>query len=267
MICFPNAKINLGLNITSKRSDGYHNIDSCFYPVQWRDVLEIIPSKTLKFTSSGIPIPGNEENNLCLEAYRVLAKQFNIAPVHIHLHKVIPIGAGLGGGSADGAFALKMLNDIYQLSLSVAALETFASQLGSDCPFFITNQPRHVTGTGNVFHNIKTALSRNHLVIIKPDIHVSTAQAYSGIHPAHPTKNSAEIIENEAIDNWKDALTNDFEQSIFPTNPSIAKIKQQLYSQGAIYASMTGSGAAVYGIFEEDIEIVSEHPHVWKGPL
>lgn len=267
MISFPNAKINIGLNITDKRPDSYHNLESCFYPVQWRDILEIIPSKELKFTSSGISIPGNEEKNLCIQAYRILEKEYKIAPVHIHLHKLIPIGAGLGGGSADGAFALKMLNEICKLSLSIDELEAFASQLGSDCPFFIANQPRYVTGTGNIFHEMHIDLSGKHLIIIKPDIHLSTAEAYAGIHPQHPSENIKELIENNPISTWRDSLVNDFEKSVFPNHSKIAKVKQELYTRGAIFASMTGSGAAVYGIFNEGIDIAKEHSQIWKGSL
>ena len=267
MISFPNAKINIGLNITDKRPDGYHNIASCFYPVQWRDILEIIPAQELQFTSSGISIPGNEENNLCIEAYRILEKEYKIPPVRMHLHKVIPIGAGLGGGSSDGAFVLKMLNEIYKLSLSIDKLENFASQLGSDCPFFIANQPKYVTGTGNIFHKIDINISGKHLVIIKPDIHLSTAEAYAGIRPQHPSENIKDLIENNPISAWRDSLFNDFERSVFPNHPSITKVKQELYSQGAIYASMTGSGAAVYGIFDEDVDITTAYYQVWKGSL
>lgn len=251
MISFPNAKINIGLNITEKRPDGYHNLESCFYPIEWIDILEIVPSDSLSFSSSGISIPGNESSNLCLKAFDLLQKEHNIPPVNIHLHKVIPIGAGLGGGSSDGAFTLKMINEIFRLSLSINQLEAYAAELGSDCPFFIQNQPKFVTGTGDVFHEVKINLTGKHLIVIKPDLHVTTADAYREISPQHPLSNIKDVIENQSISTWKSCISNDFEQSIFRVHSSIAEIKKTLYKQGAVYASMTGSGAAVFGVFDK----------------
>ena len=267
MISFPNAKINIGLNITGKRPDGYHNLESCFYPVGWSDILEIIPSKTLHFSSTGFEIPRDGADNLCLTAYDLLKKHYDISPVDIHLHKIIPIGAGLGGGSSDGAFTLKMLDEIFELSLSLDQLEEYANQLGSDCPFFIQNQPKFVTGTGNVLQEIDINLSKKHLVIIKPNIHSSTTGAYNGIHPQRPSVNIKDIIEKQSITTWKATVLNDFEQSIFNEHPSIAKIKDLLYEKGSIYASMTGSGAAVYGLFDKKTDIESIHSVIWKGVL
>jgi 4-diphosphocytidyl-2-C-methyl-D-erythritol kinase len=267
LISFPNAKINLGLNITEKRPDGYHNLESCFYPIAWSDILEITPSKQLNFTSSGIMIPGDNNQNLCLKAYRLLNEDHSISPVDIHLHKNIPIGAGLGGGSSDGAFALIMLNTMFSLELSIEQLEEYASVLGSDCPFFVRNEVMFVTGTGNHFSPIDLDLSGKHIVIIKPDIHISTSEAYVGIVPTPSAINIKEEIEDQAIFHWKKNLSNDFEKSIFPNYPNIKKIKESLYKKGALYASMTGSGAAVFGIFESEIKIEEKNHAIWTSKL
>lgn len=253
MISFPNAKINLGLNILSKRPDGYHNLSSCFYPINWKDILEIIPAKKLKFTSSGVKIPGNITDNLCLKAYNLLYEDFQIPPVHIHLHKIIPIGAGLGGGSSDASFTLKMLSEIFNLSLSIGQLEKYASQLGSDCPFFINNKPTLVSGTGNQFKTTTLNLSGKFIVLIYPEIHISTKEAYSGITPSIPEQSINHIL-NGAIDNWQFQLKNDFENSVIAHYPEIISIKEKLLDNGAIYSSMTGSGSAVFGIFKKNID-------------
>ncbi|MEQ6121118.1 4-(cytidine 5'-diphospho)-2-C-methyl-D-erythritol kinase [Reichenbachiella sp. MALMAid0571] len=271
MISFPNAKINLGLNILSKREDGYHNISSCFYPVPWCDILEIIPSIDLKFTSSGIDIPGDKSNNLCIQAYNLFNKDFNIPGVHIHLHKIIPIGAGLGGGSSDCAFTLKMLNNLFQLNLSDDRLESYAGKLGSDCPFFIRNKPTLVSGTGDQFKPISLNLSGNTMVLVYPKIHISTREAYAGIKPMLPKQSITEIIDLP-ISKWKSLLTNDFENSLYKTHPDIKNIRQLLYEHGAVYASMTGSGSTVFGIFTNNVagnllDILSKKYIVWSKQL
>lgn len=253
MISFPNAKINIGLNITSRRPDGYHNIESCFYPIEWTDVLEIIPSEQLKFTTSGLSIPGSSDNNLCLKAYHLLKEKYNISDVHIHLHKVIPMGAGLGGGSANGAFTLKMLNDLFELNLSDQQLEDYAGKLGSDCPFFIKNKPVTVRGTGNIFSDAPVSLTGKHLLIKNPSIHISTQEAYANVTPAEPSSTLDSIL-TQPITNWKAQVKNDFEKSVFPNHPEISTLKDSLYQLGAIYASMTGSGSTVYGIFDKEIK-------------
>jgi len=258
MLSFPNAKINLGLNIVSKRADGYHNLESCFYPIPWNDVLEIIPSSELKFTSTGLEIPGNIESNLCVKAYQLLVDSYAIKPVHIHLHKVIPMGAGLGGGSADGAFTLSMLNEIFELKLSVSKLEELAGQLGSDCPFFIKNKPVYATGTGTTFESVNLNLAGKYLALKNPGIHVGTKEAYAGITPKPSSKAIPDIIHSE-IGLWKNQLHNDFEDSIFPNHPEIAQIKTDLYHKGALYASMTGSGSTVYGVFDECPQISTDY--------
>lgn len=267
MITFPNAKINIGLNITEKRADGFHNIVSCFYPVGWKDALEIIPSNELSFTSSGISIPGNGNDNLCLQAYKLLKKDFDISPVSIHLHKNIPIGAGLGGGSADCAFTIKMLNEMFSLNLSVQQMENYAAQLGSDCPFFIENKPMFVTGRGEVFSPLNISLKDKYIVLVNPQIHISTKEAYSGVIPKQPEKPLESYLLKDITD-WKGNIKNDFEDSILPNHPKIETLKEQFYNEGALYASMTGSGSSVFGIFEEEPSIDFEEGLVdWKGRL
>lgn len=254
MIAFPNAKINIGLNIVEKRQDGFHNIESVFYPIfDVIDVLEIIPlnkNEPTQFSSSGIPIPGNANTNLCLKAYYLLKEAFNIQPVAIHLHKLIPIGAGLGGGSSDAAFTLKLLNTIFNLNLSNQKLIFFAKQLGSDCAFFIENKPVFAFGKGDEFERVALNLSNYKIKIEYPNIHIGTAEAYSGITPKKAAFN-LKNIDNLSIDLWKENIKNDFEDSILNAHQPIAGLKKSFYKQGAIYASMTGSGSSVYGIFEK----------------
>lgn len=268
MVVFPNAKINLGLQITGKREDGYHNILSCFYPLPWCDILEIIESQQFKFESSGISIPGKPEDNLCVKAYQMLKKDFQLPPVHIYLHKQIPMGAGLGGGSADASFALKCLNELFHLFLDDSLLEDYALQLGSDCPFFISNQPVLASGRGEEFEPIALNLSGKYVVMVTPPVHISTAAAYAGIQPRQPEVSLKEILETQPIHLWKDCVINDFETSVFRQHPQIAEIKEKLYDLGAAYASMSGSGASVYGIFETETEIKNSFPDtytIWQG--
>lgn len=249
MISFPNAKINIGLNIVEKRADGFHNIESIFYPVlDIYDVLEVVKSDELVFNSTGITIPGDEKNNLCLKAYYLIKKDFGISPVQIHLHKVIPIGAGLGGGSSDAAFMLKTLNQLFELQLSNEQLITYAKHLGSDCAFFIENKPVYAFNKGDEFEAIQLDLSAYELKIEYPEIHIGTAEAYSGVHPQKSTIDLKQAIK-QPIDNWKEKIRNDFEKSIFQNHPKIEALKNKMYQNGAVYAAMTGSGSAVYGIF------------------
>lgn len=249
MITFPNAKINLGLNILEKRSDGYHNLESYFYPIPWHDSLEILESNTFSFKSYGLEIPGGS-TNLCIKAYDLLKEDFDLPPVDIHLLKGIPMGAGLGGGSADGAFTLRMLNNLFKLNLEREKLEAYALELGSDCPFFISNESHVATGRGEQFVTKGADLSGYFLAIINPGIHVSTKEAFDGIVPASH-KNSIETLIANPIHTWKDQLVNDFEQTIFPKHPEVEQLKNEMYDKGALYASMTGTGSTVYGIFEE----------------
>lgn len=253
MIIFPNCKINLGLHITRKRSDGYHDLETIFYPLPLFDVLEIIKAeKDLPFTVTGIPIPASGSGNICLRAYNLLKKDFPQIPhFEWHLHKVIPTGAGLGGGSADGAFAIKLINTYCNLGLSVEKMGHYALQLGSDCPFFIINKPSFACGRGEFLETIPLDLSAYKFVIVHPGIHISTANAFQRIIPGEPGISLKQIISSP-VDTWKQELKNDFEEPVFATHPEIKKIKEALYHAGAIYASLSGSGSAVYGIFKKE---------------
>ena len=253
MIVFPNCKINIGLNITEKRGDGFHNLESIFYPLPFSDVLEIIPDKINKqgnviFTVSGIPIPGKSEDNLCLKVYRLLEQKHKLPAVRMHLHKIIPTGAGLGGGSADSAFMLKALNELFELNFSTQQLVHYAQQLGSDCAFFIANQPVFAFHKGDEFESLDLDLSLYKIEVSYPNIHIGTAEAYAGITPTPSEINLKEVIQ-QPIENWKNSVKNDFENSIFPNHPEIKNAKEKMYQNGALYASMTGSGSAVFGIF------------------
>lgn len=248
MICFPNAKINLGLHITSKRKDGYHDIETCMVPIPINDALEMILSKKPVFEASGLNIPGEEKDNLILKAVKLLQKDFNDLPaLHIHLHKNIPMGAGLGGGSADGAFALTLMNTLFELHLEDWILEDYAAQLGSDCPFFIQNTPKIATGRGEILEPVDVDLKGNYIVLVKPPIHVGTKEAYAGVKPQAPKYPLKEVLKDK--NSWKEMLVNDFENSIFPQYPEIAEIKAKLYKMGAYYAAMSGSGSTVFGLF------------------
>ncbi len=265
MILFPNCKINLGLHILRKRSDGYHDIETFFYPFALTDALEIIPTtkvnnSSIHFTTSGIAVQGSVESNFCVKAYNLLKKDYpQLPPVSAHLHKVIPSGAGLGGGSSDAAFTIKALNEIGQLNLSKEKMATYALQLGSDCPFFLINKPCYATGQGEQLEEYSIDLSEYNIIIVNPGIHVDTGKAFSNITPAIPSTSLKEII-NQPIASWKNQLTNDFENSVFDIYKEIAEIKTELYNLGAIYASMSGSGSTVYGIFEKDKTIALSFP-------
>jgi 4-diphosphocytidyl-2-C-methyl-D-erythritol kinase len=250
MVSFPNAKINLGLHVTERRTDGYHNLETLFYPVGLTDALEILPSGEFSFQSSGISLDGDIENNLVVKAYRLLKKDFQLPAMKIYLHKVIPTGAGLGGGSSDAAFTLKMINAIFNLGLSRQQLENYAGRLGADCPFFIGNIPSLATGKGDLLMPAKIDLSPFHLVIVKPPVSVNTAIAYQGVTPKIPETSLNNII-NTPIESWQNSLFNDFEKSVFMQFSQIANLKRALYDLGAQYASMSGSGSAVFGIFRQ----------------
>lgn len=250
MISFPNAKINLGLHITSKRKDGYHEIETCMVPIPLFDALEMILDKKSTWNSTGLDIPGDSKDNLILKAEKLLRKDFPGLPnLNIHLHKNIPMGAGLGGGSADGAFALKLMNNLFDLHLDEFFLEEYAEQLGSDCPFFIENTPKIARGRGEILEPIELSLKGSYLVLINPGIHVGTKEAYAGITPAPPKVKLEEVLADRG--RWKAELVNDFESSIFKNHPEIAQIKDKMYESGAFYAAMSGSGSSVFGLFEE----------------
>ncbi len=247
---FPNAKINLGLNITEKRSDGFHSIESVFVPIPWSDELEIMESaSSTRFTSTGIPIPGSADDNLCLQAYYLLKTKYDLPEVTIHLKKNIPIGAGLGGGSADAAFVLKGLNSLFSLNITISELEGFARLLGSDCAFFIQNKPVLAIEKGDVFKEIDLDLSEYYIVLVYPNEHVSTQMAYAGVVPKQPDYNLTDRLSMPESD-WKEFVHNDFEPSIFGQLPNLKTIKTSLYEYGAFYAAMSGSGSTIFGLFK-----------------
>ncbi len=269
MIVFPNAKINLGLKIVSRRHDGYHNIETVFLPISFRDALEIIPASgnSSSISISGMEIPGNPAQNLCLKAWELLNRDFSIDPLDFHLYKNIPPGSGLGGGSSDAAFTLRMLRDYFQLAVSDDDMEVYARQLGSDCAFFIRNYPLFAEGKGDVFSNIHFKLKK-FIVLVIPPIHINTAEAYKLVIPGKNQGSLREILAGPS-NTWKDRLLNDFESPLIDKFPMIAKIKQVLYSAGAEYASMSGSGSAVFGLFNEEALNLPSLPDckVWKGQL
>lgn len=254
MIQFPNAKINLGLNIIRKRVDGFHDLETVFYPIALFDTLEFIESNNLKFEMSGISIPGNMDDNIILKAYHLLKKDFPQLPnINIHLLKNIPTGAGLGGGSADATFMLMALNKHFHLEITKQKMVEYAAQLGSDCPFFIHNQPCKAAGRGEVLDIIHLDLSAYQFVLVNPKIHVNTGWAFSQLTPHQPTKSSFKIIQ-QSIETWKEELVNDFEKPIFEAHPILSEIKNKLYQSGAIYASMSGSGSTIFGVFNKDLD-------------
>lgn len=251
MVFFPNCKINLGLKILRKREDGYHELETVFYPLPIKDVLEIVRSQETVFTASGLPIPGDPQTNLCLKAYTLLKKDYDqLPPVHVYLHKHIPMGAGLGGGSADGAAMLQLLNTTFHLQLPEGKLLEYAAQLGSDCPFFILNRPCLAGGRGEKLTPIELDLSRYSFAVIHPGVHISTAWAFSQCKPNAGGRSIAAIIR-QPIDTWREELVNDFEPPILRQYPELKTLKERLYDQGAIYASLTGSGSSFFGIFEK----------------
>lgn len=268
MICFPNAKINLGLNVVSKRLDGYHNIETIFYPIPVKDALEIVEAETLSFSQTGIQIDAPMEKNLVIKALNLLKTQYNIPPLEIHLLKTIPWGAGLGGGSADAAFMLKLLNDFCKLSIQPDELEETAASIGADCPFFIRNTPVFATGTGNIFEPVQLSLKGYHFCLIKPNVTVSTPEAYSLVTPVAPAVSLKEIV-NRPVSEWEDLMVNDFEKSVFTKHPVIRQIKETLYQTGAVYASMSGSGSSVFGLFEAPTQLKEQFADcfTWEGQL
>jgi 4-diphosphocytidyl-2-C-methyl-D-erythritol kinase len=274
MVFFPNAKINIGLNIVSKRTDAYHNIETIFFPVRLADVLEFLPSNIksgeipYEISFSGLDLDRDIDNNLCIKAYRLLANHFTLPSIKIHLHKIIPIGAGLGGGSSDAAFMIKYLNEAFKLNLSTVKMEEFATALGSDCAFFIQNKPVFATGRGNEFTAIDLNLEGHYLVLVYPNIHVSTFEAYSNVIPKKPEISMPSLV-HLPIEQWKNSIFNDFEKSVFARYPEIEKIKKKLYDEGALYASMSGSGSTVYAIFQKYIDLKTKFDNcfVWEEIL
>ncbi|MBO2009643.1 4-(cytidine 5'-diphospho)-2-C-methyl-D-erythritol kinase [Hymenobacter negativus] len=273
MLVFPNAKLNLGLYVTQRRPDGFHTLESVFLPLPWTDALEILPAPAGQATSltlTGRPIPGEPATNLCLRAYELLQADFpQLPPAQIYLHKIVPIGAGLGGGSADAAFALKATNELFGLNLSVEALESYARYLGSDCAFFIRNQPVLAVERGDVFEEISLRLAGTSCVVVYPNLHISTGEAYARITPQLPEHPLREALV-QPMSMWRNTVSNDFETALTPAHPVLAEIKQQFYAAGATYASMSGSGSAVYGLWENEQPPTLAWPAeytVWQGVL
>ena len=269
MICFPNAKVNLGLNIVSKRADGYHNLETIFYPIGLKDALEVIPSdktNSYRFFQTGIDIGGDAENNLVIKSLSMLRENRHIPGIDIHLLKTIPCGAGLGGGSSNAAFMIQLMNDTYSLEFSKEELHQFAVRLGADCAFFLTNKPAFASGIGDKLEEIEISLDKYFFVLVKPDISVSTREAYADIVPKQPEMSLKEIVKLP-IQEWRNYMYNDFETSIFKKHPAIAEIKQNLYDNGALYASMSGSGTSVYGFFDKKPALDFPNHFVWNNYL
>lgn len=282
MIGFPNAKINFGLRVRRKRSDAYHDIETLLFPVGLCDVLEIMESKTGKTTlrCTGLSIdlsptefvqasnPAAPIQNLVIRVYELLKKDFDLPPVYIHLHKAIPTGAGLGGGSSDCAFTLKMLDQLFKLGLSYEQQIDYVSQLGSDCAFFLENKPALASGRGEMLQAVTLDLKAYHICIVKPNIHIHTGQAYSWIKPSEPN-NSLQNIITKQVSDWKHLLLNDFETAVFKRYPEIKAMKEKFYLSGAVYAAMSGSGSAVFGIFEHEPDAIDlpKGYFKWKGEL
>ena len=258
MINFPIAKINLGLNVVEKRPDGYHNLETVFYPAPIKDALEVttmddqFPSDTdcdLKVTN--IHIEGDEQKNLVVRAYRLLKEDFPTLPrCHAHLRKGIPTQAGMGGGSSDCAYMIMLLNDLFHLGLSEQQMMDYAARLGADCAFFIKSRPCYAEGIGERLEDISLDLSEWYIGVVRPDIPVPTKEAFARIRPHYPQKNCREVVM-QPVETWKEDLINDFEESVFTVHPELAEVKQQLYNMGATYAAMSGSGSALFGLFKE----------------
>jgi 4-diphosphocytidyl-2-C-methyl-D-erythritol kinase len=255
MLLFPNAKVNLGLSVTEKRPDGFHNLQTVFYPVGLSDVLEFVPDPeaapgTMSLLLTGLSVEGDPGDNLCHKAYQLLCRDFDLPGISVHLHKAIPTGAGLGGGSSDAAYMLKGLSEYFGLNIDTPGLEEYASMLGSDCAFFIRNEPVYATGRGNLFKKIDLDLNHYYIFLIHPGIHIATAAAYAQVIPGVP-EITPEAIVRKPVTEWKSILKNDFESGVFRNYPQIKAIKEKHYEQGAVYASMSGSGSSVYGIYKE----------------
>lgn len=268
MITYPNAKINLGLNIQVKRPGGYHDIESVLYPVPLCDELGIIIADDNKFSfeSSGLNIGCDDTDNLCVKAYRLLLQHYNLPPVKMKLRKIIPSGAGLGGGSADAAFTLRMLNEIFNLRLENMEIKELAAKLGMDCPFFIDNIPSLATGRGDILSPVGVNLSDHTICIAVPAIHISTAGAFTGATPHTGEPSPAELIGFSPL-TWKGILKNQFEETLFPVYPILEGLKTSFYDSGALYASLSGSGSAVYGIFASPPKLKFEGIFYWEREL
>lgn len=263
MSVFPNAKINIGLYVTERRADGYHNLETVFYPIKLSDSLSITPNGLNRcyLTTHGLYIDCSAQDNLIIKTYLLFQERFHIGGVNIDFQKNIPMGAGLGGGSSDATFTAKELNRIFQLGLTTEELRSLIKPLGADCPFFIDNRPSYAEGIGDILTPIELSLKGYYLLLVKPNVHVSTAEAYRNIRPQSSGIHLPTLLQQTAIEDWKQLVRNDFEASVFPVHPELAHIKQALYEQGAIYAAMSGSGSTLFGIFKDmpDSTTFSEH--------
>lgn len=257
MLCFPNCKINIGLYVTRKRDDGYHDLDTVFYPLDKHDALEAVPAEARRLHMSGLPVAGNEQDNLVWKACELLKADYpdRVGTPDIYLYKAIPMGAGLGGGSADGAYMLQLLNELYTLGLDKAQLAKYALRLGSDCPFFIYNKPKYATGRGEIMTDIPIDLTAYSLQLVCPRVHVATGKAFAMLSPK-PAPYDLHRLHELPVSAWRQHISNDFEEPVFRMHPQLAVIKEQLYAQGAVYASMSGSGSAIYGIFPKERQAV-----------
>lgn len=255
MLSFPNCKINLGLAVTEKRADGFHNIETVFYPINWCDNLEIInnsENKAFDLTTSGISIDGPLENNLIYKAWKLVSQIKQLPNIKVHLHKNVPMGAGLGGGSSDAAFFINLLDSKFNLNLPIQQRVELASELGSDCAFFIRNKPVFAVGKGNEFSEINISLDQYYILVVHPNVHSNTKEAYEGLTPKKTPVSIRSIVESTPLKEWKDTLVNDFETSIFKKYPAIKELKEQMYNSGALYACISGSGSSVFGIFDSE---------------
>lgn len=269
MIYFPNCKINIGLNVVQKRDDGFHNIETLLYPIDVEDILEIRPNgkEETTLTLTGLPIKAHSSSdNLCIKAYNILKKDFPELPnVDIHLHKIIPMETGLGGGSSDAAFTLQLLNFVFELNLSLVQLDKYAQKLGSDCAFFIYNIPAYAYEKGNRLAPTTLSLRGKSILLIKPDISISTAQAYQGVVAKESEYDLLNIVESRPIVQWRHLIKNDFEENIFKNHPELKEIKDKLYEIGALYSQMSGSGSCIYGIFDKDLS--EDEINLFKYPF
>lgn len=269
MVVFPHAKINLGLFVTEKRSDGFHNLETVFYPIKLSDILEIGPGKggngECEFVNTGIEINCESGKNLVVQAYRLLARDYDLPGIYVHLHKIIPFGAGLGGGSSDAAFMLKALNEYFELGIDKEKLIRYAAHLGSDCAFFISGQPAFASGKGEKLEEIDLRFPGYRIVLVKPGFGVSTPEAYAGICP-QPAGFDLHGLQDIPIEFWKERVSNDFETNVFGLYPQLANIKRQLYELGACFASMSGSGSAIFGLFKGQQQVIPDFPgcFVWQ---
>ena len=256
MLVQPNCKINIGLNVVERRSDGYHNLETVFYPIPLRENLEFKElthsDKAYELHLAGVPIAGNPDDNLIIKVYLSLKDEFDLPALEIELYKKIPMGAGLGGGSSDAAFMMKALNEHYELGLSNKEMEERMSAFGADCAFFIQNKPAYATGIGDILTPCQLSLRNKHIVLVKPDVFISTKEAYANIHP-HPAEHDLLQTIASPIEDWRHTIKNDFEDSVFPNHPELQAIKQTLYDMGAQYAAMSGSGSTLFGIFNRPI--------------